>query len=219
MLDALLAALEAEYKAAYERGDHEAAKKFSAAMREAQTKFAELAGLDVDNSPAAREMEKVGQGERLLLTEEWAAARDIYANIDRAELPEFNRPGVLNNFAYATAQAGDPEKGIALIEQAMAEAEALAPDYPKEKLTFMRGTHAIALSLAGRHEEAVALLETIIAIENPKRAQTIRAYYLGQSYRALGRHDDAKKMFELCASGDGQFAPRGRAKLEELAKS
>lgn len=213
MIDKLIAALHADYKAAFDRGDVETANKLSALIREASVK---LSDPELADSPLMREMEKVGKGERLLLTETWAEARDVLASIDRAVLPDMNRPGVLNNLAYATAQAGDPEKAIPLIEQARAEADRMGDDYPNEKRQFMRATHGIALSLAGRNEEAVALIEPVIAIENPKRARTTRAFYLAKSYAALGRADDAARMFELAAGGEGAFAPRAKEALAKL---
>jgi tetratricopeptide (TPR) repeat protein len=198
---------QAKYEEAFARGDVAQAEQFSARMRA-------LAGGD---SPAHQEMEKVGQGERLLLMERWAEARDVLATIDRSELPLLNRPGVLNNLAYATAQAGDPERAIELILNAMKEAEAIGADYPPDRLPFMRGTHAIALCLADKHEEAIAILETILPIEKPVRARSTRAYFLGRSYRALGRFPDAARVFKLAADGDGPFAKRAAEALAEQA--
>ncbi len=203
-----LAELTARYKDAFQRGDLAQVEEVAALIRAASRAF-------VGDAPEAQEMEKVGQGERLILTERWAEARDVLASIDRSLLPRMNRPGVLNNLAYATAQAGDPERAIELILHALEEAEAIGADYPAEKLPFMRSTHAIALSLAGRHEEAVAILEPIVEIEKPVRARSTRAYFLAQSYRALGRTADAKRAFELAARGEGAFAKRAE---EALAK-
>lgn len=74
----------------------------------------------------------------------------------------------------------------------------------------MRGTHGIALCLAGQHEEAILLLEPIVELPSPPRARAARAYHLGLSYRALGRTADAARAFESAASGDGPFAARAR---------
>lgn len=195
------AELTALYKAAFEGGDKAQAEQIAQLMRAFS-----------DVSAVGDEMEKVGKGERLLLTEEWAEARDVLASIDRSVLPEMNRPGVLNNLAYATAHAGDPERGIELIVQALKEAQAI-PDYPPEKPAFMRSTHGIALCLAGKHAEAVALLEPLFEIESPPRARAVRAYHLGLSYRALGRTTDARRAFETSAAGEGPFAKRAEEAL------
>jgi len=192
------------YKQAFDKGDLAIAEQISAMMRQFS-----------DGSPVNVEMEKVGQGERLLLSEKWAEARDILASIDRSLLPDLNRPGVLNNLAYATSQAGDPQRGIELIVTAIEEADALGADYPQEKLAFLRSTHGISLSLAGKHEEAVSILAPIVEKhEAPARARTVRAYYLGQSCRALGRHEEATRALTLTASGEGPFVPRAQAALE-----
>jgi tetratricopeptide (TPR) repeat protein len=199
---AAAADLNARYREAFERGDVATAEQLSARMRDMS-----------DVSPASREMEKVGRGERLILMERWAEARDVLASIDRAVLPLMNRPGILNNLAYATALAGDPERAIEWILQAQEEAEAIGADYPREKLQFMRGTQAIALSLADKHEEAIAILEPLIAIEKPVRARSTRAYFLGRSYRAIGRTADAARAFELAAGGEGPFVEAAKGAL------
>lgn len=197
----------ARYKAAYERGDLAEAEHFSALMRA-------LSG--VNDSPESLEMEKVGKGERLILSERWAEARDVLASIDRSLLPEMNRPGILNNLAYATAQAGDPERAIELVGKGLKEAEALGDTYPPEKLPFFRGTHGIALTLAGRHEDAIALLAPLLEIEKPPRARSARTYYLGQSLRALGRTAEATRALEVAAAGEGPFVERAKTALAAL---
>jgi tetratricopeptide (TPR) repeat protein len=201
-----LAELTARYKEAFERGDLAQAEEVSALIRAASRAF-------VGDAPEAQEMEKVGEGERLILMERWAEARDVLASIDRSLVPLMNRPGVLNNLAYATAQAGDPERAIELILNALKEAEAIGADYPPEKLPFMRATHAIALSLAGKHEDAIAMLEPLVEIDKPVRARSTRAYFLAQSYRALVRTTDAARAFELAADGEGAFAKRAEEAL------
>ena len=203
-----------QYKDAYARGDAEQAEHFSALMHALGNALSAGLGGSGD-SPGAQEMEKVGKGERLLLAERWAEGRDVLASIDRSLLPLMNRPGVLNNLAYATAQAGDPGRAIALIADALKEAEAIGPDYPQEKLPFLHATHAIALHLDDKHEEAIALLEPLVAIEKPVRTRSTRAYYLGQAYRALGRTSDAARMFELAANGEGPFAKRAADALSK----
>jgi tetratricopeptide (TPR) repeat protein len=195
----------AQYKEAFERGDVAEATRLRALVR---------AGLP-DSLPV-RNSELVGQGELLLLEERWAEARDVLAKVDRSLLPEANRPGVLSNLAYATAQAGEPERGVELVGRALAEAAAQGTDYPPEKLPFLRGTHGVALSLAGRHDDAIAHLEPLAPITKPKRARSTRLYFLAQSYRALGRFDDTVRTLSLSADGEGRFAQRAREALAKL---
>lgn len=195
----------ARYKDAFERGDTQEAMRIRRLVR-----------TGLPDTDLTRESEKVGQGELCLLQERWAEGRDFLAKVDRSLIPLKSRPGVLSNLAYATAQAGEPERGIALVRQALEEAEKQGASYPHEKWPYLRGTHGVALGLAGHHEEAASWLEPLIVIEHPRRARTIRAYYLGQSYRALGRFLEAAKMYELAAEGDGPFADRARAALRTL---
>jgi tetratricopeptide (TPR) repeat protein len=202
-----VAELTALYQRAFQKGDLAKAEQLSAMMRAFS-----------DGSPVNQEMAKVGQGERLILGERWAEARDVLASIDRSILPETSRPGVLNNLAYSTALAGDPSRAIELIVEALKHAESIT-GYPSEKLPFMRATHGIALSLAAKHEEAIALLEPVVAIPAPPRARTARAYFLAQSYRALGRTADATRSFELAATGgEGPFAKPAAEALAQLAQ-
>jgi tetratricopeptide (TPR) repeat protein len=194
-----------KYKDAFERGDIEEALRLRAIVR---------AGLA--DSPVTRESEKVGLGEMCLLQERWAEGRDFLAKVDRSIIPAKSRPGVLSNLAYATAQAGEPERAIVLVRKALAEAEEQGASYPEEKLPYLRSTHGVALGLAGHHEEAVSWLEPLVAIEHPRRSRTTRAYYLGQSQRALGRFAEAAAAYAIAAGGDGPFADRARAALRSL---
>lgn len=186
----------ARYKEAFERGDHEEALRLRRLVR---------AGLP--DTPLTRVSELVGDGEALILRERWAEARDVLARIDRSLLPEVSRPGVLNNLAYATALAGEPARAAELARQAIEEAKAQGAAYPSEKRPFLRGTLGVALSLAGGHEEAIALLAPLLD-DGPKRAIAARAYHLGGSLRALGRFEEAQRAFTRGAAQDGPFAAR-----------
>jgi tetratricopeptide (TPR) repeat protein len=199
------ARLSAKYKDAFQRGDIQEVMRLRALMRAARPE-----------GEMTVEFEKVGDGEVLLLHERWADARDTLARVDRSILPVENRPGVLSNLAYATAHAGEPEQAIELVRRALGEAAALGSHYPAEKLPFLRGAHGIALGLAGRHEDAIAWLEPLVAIEHPKRARATRAYYLALSYRALGRYADAARAFAIAAEGEGPFADRARLAAARL---
>jgi tetratricopeptide (TPR) repeat protein len=205
VIDAKRTRLLAQYKEAFDRGDAEAARRIRTLVRAGSS-----------DGALTRESDKVGRGEMCLLNEKWAEARDFLAQVDRSLIPRKAQPGVLSNLAYATAQAGEPERAIALVRQALAEAEAQGAEYPAEKWPYLRGTHGVALGLAGHHDDAVAWLEPLIAIERPPRARSTRAYYLGQSYRALGRFAEAAKAYAVAAKADGPFADRARAALRSL---
>jgi len=195
----------AQYREAFDRGDAEEALRLRAIVRRG-----------LPDSELTRQSENVGLGELCLLNERWAEGRDFLAKVDRSLLPMKSRPGVLSNLAYGTAQAGEPERGITLVRQALAEAASLGAHYPQEKLPYLRGTHGVALGLAGHHEDAVSWLEPLIPIEHPPRARSTRAYYLGQSLRALGRFAEAASAYEIASKGAGPFADRARAALRSL---
>lgn len=158
----------------------------------------------------------VGDAELLYYFERWAEARDAFSRIDRAALHAVARPGVLAQQGYATAHAGQPELGLELLEKAMSEADAQR-DYPIEKRWFLRARLGTVLSLAGRHEDAVSVLETLLSEDDgtsDARAWTAATFFLGQSFRASGRFDDAMACLEAASSeGSGPFATRARAAL------
>ncbi|MBX3261314.1 MAG: tetratricopeptide repeat protein [Labilithrix sp.] len=191
------------YRDAFARGDADAADAIA-------RRIAELQPPAPPRVTEARE--SVGIGERLLLRQDWAAARDVLSSIDRKLLEAAQRPGVLNNLAYATAQAGDPDGAIALAERALAEAER-ARDYPPDKVLNIRGTRGIALSLAGRHEEAVAALAPLLEARAAPHAAATRGFYLGSSLWTLARRDDARREWRRAASLTGPFAIRARERL------
>src|SRR5690606_38636862 len=79
-------------------------------------------------------------------------------------------------------------------------------------LPSLRGTHGIALFLAGRHEEALPLLE-LGAEEGTARSRNERLYWLGRVYRDLGRDDDARASFTRAVELGGPCAEEARAEL------
>lgn len=156
----------------------------------------------------------IGEGEILILRERWAEARDVLEKIKREHLPMINRPGILNNLAYATAHAGDPEKAVELARTALAEAKRQGEKYPATKIVNIRGTLGIALSLAGRHTEAIETLEALKNESGSPRSRAVRAYFLGNSLRGAGRADRARSAYETAAGLDGPWADRARARME-----
>lgn len=194
----------ARYKAAFERGDVDEL-----------VRLRRLVHAGLPTTPLTTQSELVGDGEMLILRERWAEARDVLAKIDRSVLPEQARPGVLNNLAYATALAGEPARAADLARQAIEEAKAQGASYPPEKHPFLRGTLGVALSLAGKHEEAIGLLEPLLDSGNA-RAIAARAFHLGGSLRALGRLEEAQRALSRGAAQEGPFAERCRDALAAM---
>ena len=175
-------------------------------------------GTGPPRSPFERANRALGDAEVLVYVERWVEGRDALAKVDREALPVRARPGVLGQRGYATAHAGQADLGVELLEAAVEEAAA-QPDYPAEKQWFMRVRLGIALSLAGRHDDAVAVLAAVLAgvgdYDGDFREWTAAQFFLGRSLRACGTFDDAMVAFEAAArSGEGPFAPRARAALD-----
>ncbi len=169
-------------------------------------------------SPFERANRMLGDAELLAHFERWAEAREKLAEIDLEALPERARPGVLGHQGYATAHAGQADLGVELLEKAVEEAKA-QPDYPAEKQWFMRVRLGIALSLAGRHEDAIAVLDAVLegvdGYEGELREWTAALFFLGRSLRACGTFDEAMASFDAAArGGEGPFAPRAKAALD-----
>lgn len=175
-------------------------------------------GTGPPRSPFEQANRALGDAEVLVYVERWAEGRDALAKVDREALPVRARPGVLGQRGYATAHAGQPDLGVELLEAAAQEADA-QPDYPAEKQWFMRVRLGIALSLAARHDDAIAVLSAVLEgvgdYEGDLREWTAGQFFLGRSLRARGTFDDAMAAFDAAAhDGDGPFAPRARAALD-----
>ena len=175
-------------------------------------------GTGPPRSPFERANRALGDAELQVHFEHWAEARDALAKIERDALPARARPGVLGQQGYATAHAGQPDLGVELLEKAVEEAEA-QPDYPAERQWFMRVRLGIALSLAARHDEAIAVLDAVLdgvgGYDGDLREWTAAHFFLGRSLRARGTFDDAMVAFDAATrNGEGPFAARARAALD-----
>jgi len=189
-----------QYHEAFERGDADEAER----VRDTLERM----------FPQTNDRRLIGEAELLILRERWAEARDVLERIKREHLPMINRPGILNNLAYTTAHAGDPAKGIELARKALAEAKRQGEKYPETKVASIRGTLGIALSLGGKHHEAIEVLEALKNESGTSRSRAARAYFLGESLRAAGKADRARTAYATAAALDGKWAERARARIE-----
>lgn len=171
-------------------------------------------------NPCERAVRALGEAEGLLGQERWAEARDLFATIQIEELLELVQPGTASEHGYATAHAGQPALGIEQIERGIAVAER-QKKYPLAKRWYLFYRLGVALSLAGRHEEAVDVLDSVLSdLEHGDAyAWTEAMFFLGQSHRGVGAADVAAEILELGAEqGRGPFAARARAALEEAKR-
>jgi tetratricopeptide (TPR) repeat protein len=191
---------------AFERGDADALESYRRALYGSG-----------EPDPGIVDNWRVRLSEEHLVRERWAEARDVLARIDRQKLPLASRPGVLNNLAYAMGLAGQPEEALVLAGQALQEAAALGDTYPEEKVAVLRGTRGILLSLAGRHDDAVAELAPLVdGGLGSTRARAARGYHHGASLRALGRMSDAAAAWEKAAREEGPWADRARTAAAQM---
>lgn len=200
------AALEARRSAAAQDGD----VATMTALR------ALLDGPGAAKSPREALARRIRASDELLVREDWAGARAVLEAIDVAALPAASRPMFENNWAYATAQSGEPDAAIPIAEGALRRAEKLGRLAPQQ-LDYLRGTLAIARSLAGQHEEAIDALEPLSRADAAPRATAARAFFLARSLGALGRTDDACAAYARAAAASGPWAERARAALAALS--
>jgi hypothetical protein len=99
-------------------------------------------------------------------------------------------PFLLNNAAWCLALMGEGARAIPLAERAVGE-----KTY-RTRLDRFLGTLGTALSVAGRHDEAVPRLEDAMRLGGKPRVQAVRAYFLGLSVLARGDTTRAREMFE-----------------------
>lgn len=141
------------------------------------------------------------------------AVRALERLIDSGELGASDLAYARNNLAWSLAQIGEAERAIAVAEQALDGAPPwLAP--------YCLGTLGVAQLLAGRTQAAITTLrEALGAGDGQGRAQSIRAFYLGEALRGLGRFDEAAWAYERCMreAPNLGWATRARGRLGELA--
>jgi hypothetical protein len=190
------------YADAFERGDADA-------LAEVSRLFAYVYA----DSVMADAMLHSLAGVELIVRKKWIEARDELAKVKRRVLPKESDVVALNNFAYATARAGDATKAVTLAESAVEQARHIDTPTMKRYIASLRGTHAIALHLADRNDEALPILEEVAREEALPRLVNERSYWLGRVYRALGRQDDAHAAFSRAAAVEGPCRDEARSEL------
>jgi hypothetical protein len=167
-------------------------------------------------APAMRAMKRLGDGELLLQFEKWEAAADTLGSVDLEYLPEIVRPGIVSELGYAHAHAGDTARGLADLDRAFALADAQG-SYPAGKRFHLTRRRGIALSLAGEHARAAALLTAACDdFQGDAREWSEAFYFLGRSHGSLDDPDAAGRAFVSAVVGEGPFVGRAWKELEKL---
>lgn len=198
-------------------------KKFHAAYaRRDIPEITRMKRLMEGSGPPANDQDRanrlLGEAELLLTFERWAEARDAYSRIDVSKLPPRAAPILGSARALATAHAGQGDLAVPMVEQALHLADTIA-DYPPGKRWVVHARLGVVLSLAGRHDDAVAVIEALLDDPSTEQAEvdewTAALFFLGTSSRAAGAVDDALACFERAATeGEGPFVARAQAVLD-----
>jgi tetratricopeptide (TPR) repeat protein len=146
------------------------------------------------------------------VAEDWERARRAIEAIDWSATTGRSGPMLRNNAAWCLAMMGDLARAIPLAEQALATAPSAGRGFSSSL-----GTLGVALTLAGRHDEAIRRIEEALRIGGSPRAQSIRAFYLGEAWAAKGDQTRARAAYErsMRERPEGRWATRAR---EQLAK-
>src|SRR3954469_14607478 len=116
-----------------------------------------------------------------------------------------------NNVGWLRCEAGDTAGALEAFELALASRE--RDDPRPDALAFARYGVGRALRAVGRAEEAVAMLELCVSLEDADYHEE-----LAEDYATVGRHDDAREQAERALAlipEDGD--PTRVARLRELA--
>jgi tetratricopeptide (TPR) repeat protein len=109
-------------------------------------------------------------------------------------MPARHRAIVENALAWAMAHDGDAAAAVPIAEAAVAGGGALS----ETERALCVGTLGIALARADRPTEALVQLEKALGMGGTPRAQAIRAFYVGEALRALGKAEEARAAYARC---------------------
>ncbi|HJZ87469.1 MAG TPA: tetratricopeptide repeat protein [Polyangia bacterium] len=165
------------------------------------------------DQPRVREALRLSEAVILALEEKFAEARAILESLDQSALGEAQLPTVMNNLAWCMAHLGEADRAIELARTALARAEGRPPGH----IAYLLGTLGVAQVLAGQPAEAVEVLQKALGKgAGQPRPQAIRAYYLGEALRALGRSAEAQAAYEraVAEAPHSTYARRARERLQ-----
>jgi tetratricopeptide (TPR) repeat protein len=108
-----------------------------------------------------------------------------------------DRTQLLNNLAVAEMEAGDPSEAIAIAKRSLDCAPA---GTPSDELAINAATLGEALVRAGRHAEALPVLEDALSRVRRKSDRARAALYLGDALAGLGRKAEAAEAYRRACS-------------------
>ncbi len=151
----------------------------------------------------------------LVLEERYQEALDGLRALELQKIGEKGIPVVKSQIAWCIAQLGDPAKAADLIRAVLPQMEAMGPEYrASAQLTF-----GVSIFLMGKAAEAVPQLEEVYgsATDHTSRKATA-AFYLGESYSALGNPSGARQAYQNAVEAlpNGRFGIRASKRLAEL---
>jgi tetratricopeptide (TPR) repeat protein len=100
----------------------------------------------------------------------------------------------MNNLAWCLAHTGDSARAIEIAQSVLREAE----HQPSNNFfPYALGTLGTAYYFANQPARAHEFLQRSLAVgENNPRSQAARAYYLGESFRAMGKTEAARQAYQ-----------------------
>lgn len=99
----------------------------------------------------------IGDAEAWIRMRQFERAARSYEQIDLDLAGPTRKPGLMGGHALAMAHSGEPGRALLLVDMACATADR-TPRYPEHKRRLLEQRRGVILSLAGRHEEALAVL-------------------------------------------------------------
>jgi tetratricopeptide (TPR) repeat protein len=165
--------------------------------------------------PALEAVRLSGVAQELIVRQEWGGARAV---LERIELAGFSTPTrvlIISDLALATALTGDVDRAVHVAAEAVKNAHVL-PDV--EKRATVHGIYAVALSLAQRHEEALAMFAALRTHGTP-RERSLLCYFEGESLLQLGCTIDARIAYVNAMAVDNHWARLARDMIEAIDAS
>ncbi len=163
------------------------------------------------NDPALEAVRMSGVAQELIVRTEWAGARAVLEQIDLGWFAGEARVLLISDLALVTALTGDPDRAVLVATEAVKNAHVLSD---LEKRAIVHGTYAVALSLAQRHDEALAMFHSLRT--HGARARALFAYFEGESLLQIGCVIDARAAYVIATAFDDPWSRRAREMIHAI---
>jgi tetratricopeptide (TPR) repeat protein len=171
-------------------------RRLSAAVHRGDTAAARVELSQIVSSaaetPANRAAARIAEAKLHGLAGRHEHAARLLEAIDPAPLASLQRALLFDNLAYARALSGRAEDAVRAAEKARALCPAHADARTRGRIL---GTLGIARVRSGQHDEGVALLAEVLGAGGIARDEAVRAYFLGEGLRAMGRTMEAREAY------------------------